>query len=88
MANELGSWGVVADPFVPGLIGPDSFSIFNRMSSPQTQVEAQQVYESAGNPNGVVSVTTTLPCICIDTTNGVLWVKTDGIISNTGWTTP
>jgi len=45
----------------------------------------QQVYQSAGNPNGVVLVNTTKPCMCIDTVNMVTWLKTDGIISNTGW---
>lgn len=46
---------------------------------------AQQVYDFAGNPNGNVLVNTTLTCYCIDTLNSIAWVKTDHIISNTGW---
>lgn len=48
----------------------------------------QQVFVNAGDPNGVVSSGTTEPCLCIDTTNGIMWAKTDGINSNTGWTSP
>jgi len=46
---------------------------------------AQQIYKNAGDPNGVVTVTTALPCVCIDTTSGVLYQKTDGLLTNTGW---
>ncbi len=46
---------------------------------------AQQVYSFAGNPNGNVTVTTALPCVCIDTTTGQLYQKTDGLLTNTGW---
>ena len=46
---------------------------------------AQQVYKNAGDPNGVVTVTTALPCVCIDTDSGVLYQKTDGLLTNTGW---
>jgi len=48
----------------------------------------QQIFVSQGNPNGVISVTTTLPCLCIDTVNHIIWTKQDGIISNTGWSSP
>ena len=46
---------------------------------------AQQVYKNAGDPNGVVTVTTTRPCLCIDTDTGELLQKTDGLLTNTGW---
>jgi len=49
---------------------------------------AQQVYHSNGDPNGVVLVTTALPCLCIDTLNAVIWQKSDGAVSNTGWASP
>lgn len=48
----------------------------------------QQVYQNAGNPNGVVTVSNTLPAMCIDTTNHIVWTKTDGLITNTGWGSP
>ena len=48
----------------------------------------QQVYDNAGDPNGVVNHGSVLPAICIDTTNHILWTKTDGVASNTGWDSP
>lgn len=45
----------------------------------------QQVYQSVGDPNGVTTVTTTLPCVCVDTLTGVIYNKTDGLLTNTGW---
>ena len=48
----------------------------------------QQIYQSNGDPNGVVTVNTSLPCMCIDLTNHIVWTKTDGIVSNTGWGSP
>ena len=50
-----------------------------------TGAGAQQIYQSAGNPNGVVTVTTALPCICLDTVGNITWAKTDGLLTNTGW---
>lgn len=44
-----------------------------------------RVYQNAGNPNGVVMVDTDERCYCSDTVNNILWVKDDGVISNTGW---
>ncbi len=46
---------------------------------------AQQIYKNAGDPNGAVTVTTALPCLCIDTNTGELLQKTDGLLTNTGW---
>jgi len=46
---------------------------------------AQQIYTSAGNPNGVITALTTLPCVCLDTVNQIQWQKTDGLLTNTGW---
>ena len=48
----------------------------------------QQVFKNAGDPNGVVSALSTAPALCIDTTNNVIWSKTDGVVSNTGWGNP
>lgn len=45
----------------------------------------QQVYTNAGEPNGVVTHAATTPAMCIDTTNNVIWLKTDGVASSTGW---
>jgi len=43
----------------------------------------RQVHSWAGDPNGhVYSVS---PAITIDTTNGVIWQKNDGISSSNGW---
>lgn len=50
-----------------------------------TGAGAQQVYTSAGNPNGVVLVSTVLPCICLDTIGQITWQKTDSALTNTGW---
>lgn len=43
----------------------------------------QQVYQSNGDPNGVV--TAQAPAICFDEVNKTVWWKTDGKYSNTGW---
>ena len=44
-----------------------------------------QVYQFAGDPNGNVTPTTTLTCVCVDTTTGVIYQKTDGLLTSTGW---
>lgn len=48
----------------------------------------QQVYTNAGDPNGVVTHNDTTPALCIDTSNNIVWSKTDGVASNTGWDSP
>jgi hypothetical protein len=48
----------------------------------------QQVYVNAGDPNGVVLHNATTPALCIDTSNNIVWTKTDGVASNTGWDSP
>jgi hypothetical protein len=48
----------------------------------------QQVFKNAGDPNGVVTVPHTNPVICVDTTNNIIWTKTDGAATNTGWGSP
>jgi hypothetical protein len=45
----------------------------------------QQIFANNGDPNGVVTAGP-LPSICLDTSDGSIWWKTDGINSNTGWT--
>lgn len=48
----------------------------------------QQVYTNAGDPNGVVTHNATTPALCIDTLNNIVWSKTDGVASDTGWDSP
>lgn len=47
-----------------------------------------QVYTFAGDPNGNVTHNATTAAICIDTLNSIIWTKTDGIASDTGWDSP
>lgn len=42
-----------------------------------------QVYQSDGDPNGVITAQS--PAICLDRANKVTWWKTDGKTSNKGW---
>jgi len=125
MANELGSWGVVTDPYRPPELGPEftlpqcgcvtegagvpsnstgnngdvyvdtaTEIIYQKQGDVWVVIGggggggAQQVYVNSGNPNGVVTPTTTLPCLCIDTLNAVIWQKSDGLLTNTGWGSP
>lgn len=43
------------------------------------------VWQAEGNPNGRVYVPNTSPAVCLDPVNEVMYRKTDGRISNTGW---
>jgi len=43
----------------------------------------QQIFSYPGDPNGHVFAPS--PAICIDTLNNKLWLKVDGLYSNTGW---
>jgi tartrate-resistant acid phosphatase type 5 len=43
----------------------------------------KEVHSFAGDPNGFVRSTS--PAICLDTTNGIIWQKNDGLTSNLGW---
>lgn len=44
----------------------------------------KEVHDWAGDPNG--HVRSTSPAICLDTTSSVIWLKNDGVTSDTGWT--
>ena len=57
---------------------------------PPPSIDWQQVYAWEGDPNGFVTARITLPCFCQDTsvgteTEGRIWWKTDGLLTNTGW---
>ncbi len=48
-------------------------------------LNVNQFYISHGDPNGVVSVPNIAPAICCDPQAEVVYIKSDGIESNTGW---
>lgn len=56
----------------------------NTSSASSAQVQ-QQFFVSDGDPNGMISSGGTLPCQCWDRVNRQVWIKDDGINSNTGW---
>lgn len=45
----------------------------------------QQFFVWPGDPNGHVTTYSTAGAFCIDTVNNITWIKSDGVISNTGW---
>lgn len=49
---------------------------------------SRQVYDGAGDPNSVVLHNATTTGLYVDTSNNVVWSKTDHIASNTGWGSP
>lgn len=82
--------GTVVDTFGmhkgPECIDPaDSTVVISGAATAATTVCGKQVYQNAGNPNGVVTPATALKNFCIDTTNNIIWVKDDGVISPYGW---
>ncbi len=45
----------------------------------------KQAYLSDGDPNGNIYVPNDENAVCFDAVNQVVWIKTDGLISNQGW---
>jgi hypothetical protein len=81
----LGIVNAAADGVTKGAAAFASLGFTDNGSGVISLRAPQQVYINAGSPNGVITVNTTLPCICLDTTNNVTWQKTDGLVTNTGW---
>jgi len=48
----------------------------------------RQAYVYAGSPEGNVYVANEENALCFDSVNEIVWQKTDGLISNTGWELP
>jgi hypothetical protein len=52
---------------------------------PPPSLDWTQNYSGIGSPEGVVTPTYSGTCFYMDTSDGTIYVKNDGLLNNTGW---